>query len=736
MNTKLEQTDGQWGMLTSALERFIEQWEHGDVPQIHLFLDVFRGGPYVVAACELIKVDIEYRLRKQCEKSLESYFLEFPQLLDGDQPPCDLIFEEFQLRKQIGLQPDLDDYCARFPTLAGTLRRLVQCAGIPSSSLAHQLPPRDFRVGEQIDEFVLLNQVGSGSFARVFLARQTSMQRMVALKITTQRTNEPETLAQLEHPSIIRVYDQRFCQREKLWLLYMQFAPGGTLRELVDRVASAKPELRTGKLLLDSVDAALERAGYPPIESDSLRRRLSMASWTETVCRIGVHLAMALDYAHGRGVLHRDIKPANVLLTAECLPKLADFNVSFASKLDGISATAFFGGSLAYMSPEQLEAFNPELESRAEDLDGRSDLFSLAALLWELLFGQRPFRDDAATHHRNRILRELVNERRHRTPQVTDPNVDSATRRMAEVLIKALNPTRENRPATGIEFATQIWLCQAPKALALLHATDRNWPNLAARFPMFFAMAVALLPNGFAGWLNYLYNHSQVTTYAPASLASFEWIAFVLNVFYFSLGAGLAYHFVGPVATTIRLTQGSHQDASAIRQARNESLRLGSLGSYIGIGLWLSSGILFPLSLQLFAPEIQLNLYIHFLASMTVCGLIAAAYPFFCLTFLVVHVFYPRLIRCAPGNDEDELALKALEGRLSWPLFVAAIVPLASLLMVAVLGIETPLVSLTLIVSGLLGLVMAYLLYTRIRDDVAVLHTIVRGVTRQTDFSA
>ncbi len=734
MNTKLEQSDGQWELLTSTLDRFIEQWESGNSPQIQLFLEDFQGGPYVVAACELIKVDIEYRLRNRCGKSLEAYFEEFPQLLDGDQPPCDLIFEEFQLQKLIGIQPDLDDYCRRFPTVAATLRRLVQCAGSASTSLAHHLPTRDFSVGEQIDEFVLLNQVGSGSFARVFLARQTSMQRMVALKITSQRTNEPETLAQLEHPSIIRVYDQRFCQSEKLWLLYMQFAPGGTLRELVDRVAIVRPEHRSGKLLLDVVDAALERAGYPPIESESLRRQLSTAGWTETVCRIGVHLAMALDYAHGRGVLHRDIKPANVLLTAECLPKLADFNVSFASKLDGISPTAFFGGSLAYMSPEQLEAFNPELESRAEDLDGRSDLFSLAAVLWELLFGQRPFRDDAATHHRNRILRELVNERRHRNLQVTDPNIEPAARRLAEVLTKALSPSRENRPSTGSEFATQLWLCQDPKALALLHTTDRFWPSLAARFPMVFAMAVALLPNGFAGWLNYLYNHSQVTTYAPASLASFEWIAFVLNVFYFSLGAVLAHHYVGPVAKTIRMTH-SQQNSSDVRQARNESLRLGSLGSYIGIGLWLSSGILFPLSLQLFAPEIQLNLYLHFLASMTVCGLIAAAYPFFCLTFLVVHVFYPRLIRYAPGNDEDELALETLESRLSWPLFVAAIVPLASLLMVAMLGIETPVVSLTLIVSGLLGLVMAYLLYNRIRDDVAVLHMIVKGVTRQVEFS-
>src|SRR5205823_10346779 len=137
------------------------------------------------------------------------------------------------------------------------------------------------------------------------------------------------------------------------------------------RVKQTPPPLRSGKLLLEAVDAQLAKRGEAPPIDAPLRQRFAELSWPEAVCWLGARLAEALESAHKLGVLHRDIKPANVLLGADAAPRLADFNVSCCSKLEGASPAAFFGGSVGYMSPEQLEAFNPAHPREPESLDAR-----------------------------------------------------------------------------------------------------------------------------------------------------------------------------------------------------------------------------------------------------------------------------------------------------------------------------------------------------------------------------
>ncbi len=102
------------------------------------------------------------------------------------------------------------------------------------------------------------------------------------------------------------------------------------------------PARRTGARLLEVIDRNLAERGDSPPSDSSLRHRLATASWPQAVCWLGSRLAMALAYAHQRGVLHRDVKPANVLLAADGTPKLADFNISYSSKLEGATAASLF----------------------------------------------------------------------------------------------------------------------------------------------------------------------------------------------------------------------------------------------------------------------------------------------------------------------------------------------------------------------------------------------------------
>ena len=100
-------------------------------------------------------------------------------------------------------------------------------AGSPSAHFTQ------IEVGQRLDDFDLLIELGSGAFARVFLARQLSLQQLVAVKISANRGNEPQTLAQLDHDYIVRVFDQRILPDRDWRLLYMQYLPGGTLLDLV-----------------------------------------------------------------------------------------------------------------------------------------------------------------------------------------------------------------------------------------------------------------------------------------------------------------------------------------------------------------------------------------------------------------------------------------------------------------------------------------------------------------------
>ena len=115
---------------------------------------------------------------------------------------------------------------------------------------------------------------------------------------------------------------------------------------------------------------------------------MARLSHTEAVLWMGARLADGLAHAHERGILHLDLKPANILLTDDALvDALLDFNLSIDLNDVGSLQMARLGGTLPYMSPEQLEAFG----GGKRDIDARSDLFTLGIILFEMLTGTSPF---------------------------------------------------------------------------------------------------------------------------------------------------------------------------------------------------------------------------------------------------------------------------------------------------------------------------------------------------------
>jgi serine/threonine protein kinase len=180
-------------------------------------------------------------------------------------------------------------------------------------------PAHRLDVGDRVGDFALLRELGCGGFARVFLARQVSLDRLVALKVSTDVGHEAQTLARLEHEHIVQVLGVSVDPQRGLRLLAIRDEPGATLQRVLVRLAGRPFRERKGRALLEAEPGPTPRSGAGPLaECDAV----------EAVCWIGARLAGALAWAHQEGVYHRDVKPGNIFLTEKGRPLLLDFNVA------------------------------------------------------------------------------------------------------------------------------------------------------------------------------------------------------------------------------------------------------------------------------------------------------------------------------------------------------------------------------------------------------------------------
>ena len=338
-----------WDTLAERVDALTAAWESAPVPDLARLLPDDSPELRRMILIELIKVDLDFRWKSsEHRKTLQEYNREFPELIAETGIPCDLVFEEFHIRRRAGDLVEPAVYYEQYPAQRDSLKRLLEFDQTDATTtLTTTGGYRDINVGERIDEFDLLTTLGRGAFARVFLARQQSMQRLVALKISKDEGDEPQTMAQLDHPYVVRVYDTRSIPDKNLRLMYMQYVPGGTLHQVLQLRRAQAHERLTGRDYLRVVDLSLEQAGLTPPSESSAREWIADATWGELIAWLGGRIAVALAYAHENNVLHRDVKPANVLIDGEGARKTCRLQHQFLFKTRWSLAGGIFWRQLA-----------------------------------------------------------------------------------------------------------------------------------------------------------------------------------------------------------------------------------------------------------------------------------------------------------------------------------------------------------------------------------------------------
>ncbi len=311
----------------------------------------------------------------------------------------ELVHTDLECRLKAGQTVRTEEYLQQYPEL-----REEQAAMAELIETASRLGRRVRRLGK----FEILEELGCGAFGTVYRARDTSLDRIVAVKVSRGSLNGREELdrffretrsaAALRHPGIVTVHEAG--QSGGRCYLVSELVPGPTLAQ---RLAAGRPTFG---------DAA------------------------EIVARV----AEALHCAHQQGVIHRDIKPSNILLDAEDRPLVADFGLSRRMSDCTLTVEGQILGTPAYMPPEQAQG-------DAHRADARSDVYSLGVVLYELLTGVPPFRG-----HGSLLLRRIAEEE----PLAPRRLDDDIPRDLETICLKALCKQPSGRYQTAADLAQEL----------------------------------------------------------------------------------------------------------------------------------------------------------------------------------------------------------------------------------------------------------------------------------------
>jgi serine/threonine protein kinase len=334
------------------------------------------------------------------------------------------------LRVEIACRQERDetitpqDYTPRFPEQSNLIDTLL--AGRTA------LPPGKIR---SFGDYELLEEIARGGMGVVFKARQVSLNRVVALKmilagqLATSRDvqrfyNEAENAAQLDHPNIVPIYDVG--EHEGQHYFSMKLIENGSLGSHLQ-----VPTLPDG-------GRNIGRPGAPPPFPDSRR-----------IAQFMVAVAHAVHYAHQRGILHRDLKPGNILIDGDLHPHVTDFGLSRRLEVQhSLSPSGAVVGTPSYMAPEQARG--------EKGLSVAADVYSVGAVLYELLSGRPPFRGETPLDTLQQVMEKDPDH-----PRTFNPNAD---RDLSAIALKCLQkkPAERYESADALVQELERWLRGEP----------------------------------------------------------------------------------------------------------------------------------------------------------------------------------------------------------------------------------------------------------------------------------
>ena len=345
--------------------------------------------------------------------------------------------EEYFALEDHGELPDLSEFLNKYPEIADILKTVIPALQVAEEEADASTERQGFGRNSQIGDFRILRQIGRGGMGVVYEAEQISMSRRVALKVLPfaglvdeakirRFQSEVRAAATLDHPNIVAAYTVG--QERGIHYYAMQLIRGknlaqviSSLREMKDSegpldassislVASGRDGGEPERVVEDSVPAS-DTCIQGKLDDDTKRENpevdaechsLSSESRHEyfrSVAALGIQAAMALQHAHDQGVIHRDIKPSNLLLDGNAKVFIADFGLARIESNDGLTMSGNLIGTLRYMPPEQASG-------DSNSIDGRADIYSLAATLYELVALRPTF---SATSHQQ-LLKQIALE--------------------------------------------------------------------------------------------------------------------------------------------------------------------------------------------------------------------------------------------------------------------------------------------------------------------------------------